>query len=110
MQTSASALPWWKSCLKAVLPGWLLALLRKSRRLQVVSEEQRLFWPDVTFFGDGIATIHSADFTHEPRFARAYEIGQATGSWRGTKNVWRVHVQCWAADWAKHLPGDFVEC
>jgi hypothetical protein len=41
---------------------------------------------------------------------RAYQLGESTGSWDGGKVHWRAHVACWAAERAKSLEGDFVEC
>lgn len=76
----------------------------------MLSPEQELFWPQVTFFDDGLATIHDSSFLKDARFQKAYASGAQTGSWRGTNNQWRVHTQCWAAETASRLQGDFVEC
>jgi hypothetical protein len=59
---------------------------------------------------DGLACIHNADFMHEPRFAHAYALGQATGSWGLSQVHWRAYVACWAAERALQFEGDFVEC
>jgi hypothetical protein len=93
-----------------MLPEWALRPWRWLRRIRVIPPEQELFWPEVTFFSDGLATIHNSDFQRDPRFTEAYGRGLQTGSWRGTRNLWRAHVLCWAADCAARLPGDFVEC
>lgn len=69
-----------------------------------------LVWWERTYHEDGLATEHNCDFLQEPRFQQAYTLGRATGSWRGRELRWRVHVACWAAAHAAHLPGDFVEC
>jgi hypothetical protein len=45
-----------------------------------------------------------------PQFQKAYEAGQATGSWGGDPIHWRVRVACWAAQKGMGIPGDFVEC
>jgi O-methyltransferase len=49
---------------------------------------------------------------NDPQFARAYAAGMTTGALRThpTDIHWRVYVACWAANWAKHLDGDYVEC
>ena len=65
-----------------------------------------------TFVADGMATLHRSDFLHDPRFARAYQAGLATGH-RFGENLhieWRVYVACWAAEHALRVGGDFVEC
>lgn len=62
----------------------------------------------ITYADDGFATIHSASFGLEPRFADAYQGGLRTGSWSNVE--WRAHVIAWAAQYAVSLEGDFVEC
>jgi len=45
------------------------------------------------------------------RFAVAVALGMDTGHACGEQHIeWRVHVGCWAASLARHIPGDFVEC
>lgn len=61
-------------------------------------------------FEDGLYSSHIAAFFDDPRFARAYSLGESTGSWHGAKLRWRVYTCCWAAEHALSLPGDFVEC
>ena len=66
--------------------------------------------PSWNYDEDGLRTIHDASFTDEPAFQRAYRRGvdAAAGSdyhWR-----WRVYIGLWAADCARRLDGDFVEC
>ncbi|MEO5364511.1 MAG: TylF/MycF family methyltransferase [Magnetococcus sp. DMHC-8] len=64
-----------------------------------------------TYYQDGLATVHNADFRQEPRFAQAYKQGFDLGGWGPNgPNVWRVYVVCWAAFVASRLEGDFVEC
>jgi hypothetical protein len=46
----------------------------------------------------------------DPRFARAYEAGQKTGSWTFGDLHWRAYIVCWAAERGASLDGDFVEC
>jgi hypothetical protein len=59
---------------------------------------------------DGLMTMHVADFCKDRRFISAYERGKATGSWNGSDLRWRVYTACWAAQRARDLAGDFVEC
>jgi hypothetical protein len=57
-------------------------------------------------------------FLEDKRFRSAYQrgihsghrIGEVYGLGDDLGIEWRVHVCCWAASHAKHLPGDFVEC
>lgn len=59
---------------------------------------------------DGLNTLHCADFMKDERFARAYAVGEATGSWSGAAVHWRVYVACWLAERASRLEGDLIEC
>lgn len=58
----------------------------------------------------------NVSFLKEERFAEAYTRGMQSGHTMGGKPnqdlhiEWRMHVICWAASHAVHLPGDFVEC
>lgn len=70
----------------------------------------RILWPSLRYQQDGLATEHNADFRRDARFAHAYALGRATGSWRGREIQWRAYVVCWAAEHACRLPGDMVEC
>jgi len=65
---------------------------------------------NITYNQDGLLTDHNTDFMKEARFARAYEKGEGTGSWGDSRVHWRAYVACWAAERAKVLEGDFVEC
>lgn len=56
-------------------------------------------------------------FLDDPRFRAAYARGVNSGhafdffgDGPDPHIEWRVHVICWAASHALHLPGDFVEC
>ena len=66
--------------------------------------------PDITYDQDGLTSVHNCDFMLDPRFARSYEAGVATGSWGRSRIHWRIHVVLWAAEMAARLDGDFVEC
>lgn len=70
-------------------------------------------------YDDGTMKVggRNVDFITEPRFVEAHQAGLDAGlqfKWPGTENVidmpWRVHIACWAASHAVHLPGDLVEC
>ncbi len=69
-------------------------------------------WVDgpLTYNQDGLATKHNCDFRDDPRFARAYQAGAATGSWGKYQPEWRAYVVCWAASHGMKIDGDFVEC
>ena len=62
----------------------------------------------LTYSEDGLLIYHVSDFLKDPRFARAYQRGEETGSWFGGRVRWRVHVVCWAAAHGVKLAGDFV--
>jgi O-methyltransferase len=79
--------------------------------LRAAGAGSRLLGYPITYAADGLISIHNADFITEPRFARAYGLGAATGHAYGDLHIeWRVYVACWAAQQAARLPGDFVEC
>jgi O-methyltransferase len=75
----------------------------------------RLLWPDPvpmpwSYSGDGFQTVHNADFLHDARFQSAYSRAKAAGAWSGADIEWRAYTVCWAAQVARALQGDFVEC
>jgi len=78
-------------------------------RMRNIGRYERVLGP-LRYNQDGLATVHNADFMTEPRFARAYALGRATGSWGVSEVHWRAYVACWAAQRALDLEGDFVEC
>jgi len=94
-----------KSAFINLLPDRVFGSLRVFKRPE-------LYMPltTVTYRQDGLVTQHNADFMNDRRFARAYQIGESTNSWNGWQVHWRAHVVCWAAERAKYLEGDFVEC
>jgi O-methyltransferase len=63
-------------------------------------------------YDDGhLVSFHSADFLKEPLFQEAYRLGgQTVNNWHDCDFPWRVYTACWAANHAKGLEGDFVEC
>ena len=61
-----------------------------------------------TYREDGLITIHNADFLQDRSFIEAYKASLCLQS--NTNIRWRAHVVQWAANHAKSLDGDFVEC
>ena len=55
-------------------------------------------------------TVHNSDFMREAKFAEAYRLAKATGSFENWEPTWRVYICCWCAQRAANLEGDFVEC
>src|SRR4051794_1725605 len=97
-----------KCYLRSVIPQPIKHHMRSiiPRRLALWMEREPF-----RFSEDGLRTIHNCDFTESPRFIEAYRAGEATKSWGTAGNIrWRAYVVCWAAEQARHLPGDFVEC
>jgi hypothetical protein len=88
---------------RALIPDTWWARIRYGQRFERVAGP-------LTYNQDGLATVHNADFMREPRFARAYALGRATGSWGVSDVHWRAYVACWAAERALQFEGDFVEC
>jgi hypothetical protein len=66
----------------------------------------------LTYANDLLYTQHNADFMKEPRFAESYRLCKEIGGdlLKDYDIQWRIHVLCWAAEHAKHLEGDFVDC
>jgi len=68
----------------------------------------------ITYSSDLLYTYHNCDFMKDKKFIESYELGKATdvnGTVLGDYDIyWRIHVLCWAANHAKILPGDFVDC
>jgi hypothetical protein len=68
-----------------------------------------------TYKSDGLATIHSSDFLNEEKFEQSFNRSLngipphlVESIFRHIK--WRAHICCWAANQARNLEGDFVEC
>ena len=90
-----------KNISKRVLPKrvvWLIRVIKPS-------------FSHLTYDYDGLATYHNCDFMKDELFKESYKLGADTGSWgKYPENYWRVYILCWAANKAKSLEGDFVEC
>lgn len=60
---------------------------------------------------DGLISVHSHAFMHDPAFLKAYSRGvKAIGGIDTYQWHWRIHIGLWAAMVASRLKGDFVEC
>ena len=57
---------------------------------------------------------HNADFMKDPLFVEACKLAGETSKsipgWADSVYSWNTYICCWAANQAKNLPGDFVEC
>jgi hypothetical protein len=76
---------------------------------------QQTRWGEPSYDHDGLRTYHkSLCFLQEEDFLRAYQNGVATGlKFMRSDEIhieYRAHIVCWAAQHAKNLAGDFVEC
>jgi O-methyltransferase len=110
--------------IRAILPDRLRLLLGIARRgsklplaelraLRVSLDGrggQGMHGQQFRFAEDGLSTIHNCDFLKDPRFQRALSCAEKTDSWHGWPMRWRAYIVCWCAEWAMHIPGDFVEC
>lgn len=90
---------------RRLLPARLYAALRVLVSPQFYAPLQY-----VSYNQDRLVTQHNCDFIEEEHFSRAYRAGEATDSWKGEDIHWRIHVMLWAAERARHMEGDFVEC
>lgn len=66
----------------------------------------------ISYDADGLITIHNCDFLADPLFIAAYRNGMRASYKLGDDLhiEWRAYVACWAADHAKDIDGDYVEC
>src|SRR5262245_12573799 len=67
------------------------------------------------FWGNLLLTINkSAGFLQDQKFAaclKAIEHNHSYDAYHAPQGIaWRLHTLVWAAENAKSLPGDFVEC
>jgi hypothetical protein len=94
------------SLLKKILPAEVIRLIQMIKNFR----SYVLVHGPLTYNQDGLATRHNCDFMKDELFMEAYTLGKKTGSWGGADIHWRVYVVCWAANKAKSLEGDFIEC
>ncbi len=59
---------------------------------------------------DRLMTAHNCDFIADSLFIRCYDSATKLGLTAGKKSRWSTYVACWAADRAKNLGGDFIDC
>lgn len=78
-------------------------LIRRTAKIEILNGR-------ATYNQDGLISKHNCDFQMDPRFAKAYAAGAATGSWGQERIQWRAHIVTWAAQNGMRLDGDFVEC
>ena len=90
------------SALKRAIPNGIKASIKSA-----LPKRRSQAW---TYDRDGWATVHNCDFIADPKFAEAYSAGKRTGSWGNSDVQWRAHTIAWAAERARSIPGDFVEC
>lgn len=64
----------------------------------------------VRYISDGVITCNNTAFLEQARFKQAYALAKATQPWPGFKSEWRVMINCWIAEQAMRIEGDFVEC
>jgi hypothetical protein len=96
-----------RGLLRKVVPRRVVKSIRVLRNPDRYVAKSNVPW---TYNQDGLCTVHNCDFMQDPLFLASYNLGKATGSWGAADIHWRAHVVCWAADRAKTLDGDFVEC
>ncbi len=77
-----------------------------------ISPLSRLFGNPLSYYQDGLYTVHRADFLKDPKFEKAYAAACSTNHGHGKDFhiEWRVYVCCWAAVQALQHEGDFIEC
>lgn len=64
-----------------------------------------------TYDEDDLITNHICDFLHDERFMKSLATAKKEGHFQlGYVVRWRLYTACWAAEHAKNLDGDFVEC
>jgi len=95
-----------KEVFKKILPKKIINLIWNLKRIA----NFRVVRGPLTYNLDGLATRHNCDFMNEWLFKKAYIAGKKTGSWKDADIFWRAHLVCWAANMAKNIEGDFVEC
>jgi hypothetical protein len=121
-------IPLLRSTVKRLPPVRRLVRQRDELSARLAEVEARLARRDEQFAALGGEPCYEHDhmrlhhrnmtWLNDEAFARAYHAGmdsghkiaRAPGSRDDIHIEWRVHVLCWAARHALHLPGDFVEC
>lgn len=100
--------------MKVVQKNIMVNIIKNIKNLAVdLNKYYLLPKKDITYAQDQLYTYNNADFMKDPRFVKSYRLGKETeaGNLLTDNDIhWRIHVLCWAASQAKHLPGDFVDC
>ncbi len=95
------------------------ALAAHARRLDAALQGLDRFVRSADYHADHLTVWgRNLAFLEEAAFVRAYGRGMSSGhkmarpkgSDEDIHVEWRVHILCWAAWHARHLPGCFVEC
>lgn len=92
-----------KKLIKKILPGSI------QKKLRIFNYTIR---GKLSYAEDCLFTTINADFLNDPKFVRAYNLGKdlMQDSWGDYDFRWRAYIVAWAANYAKNLEGDFVEC
>lgn len=99
-----------KRAIKKILPSrWIniINIAQNYDSYHILPKDQ------LTYAQDLLYTYNSAEFMKESLFLEAYNLGKNTDGGLLLKDYdihWRIHVLCWAANYAKKLEGDFVDC
>ena len=96
-----------RNCARKVIPARVAKAIRVLRYPDSYTKVGPRNW---TYDQDGLATKNNCDFMKDGLFIESYNLGKSTESWGNNEVHWRAYVCCWAADKAKILKGDFVEC
>ena len=101
-----------KSILKLILPNKIK--IKLSRLKQVITNKNENIGILVNPFSgeDGLVTNFVSNFIEDELFLESYALSKKNGALRNHPGdiYWKAYVACWAADKAKKIEGDFVEC
>ncbi len=87
---------------------WLVPVATKVR-MGPLTLLLRLILINVTYSMAGLVTNKNCDFQRDPEFVKAYQAAMKQHNMPDT-DIWRYHINHWAAHQALKLEGDFVEC
>lgn len=104
-----------KENLKNVLRPITPKLIKKIYKFFSINLDDYVLLPKatLTYATDQLYTFHNADFAKDPLFIESYGIAKKVDNNHGLRKNdirWRMHVLYWAGNYAKNLPGDFVDC
>lgn len=100
-----------KNILRPITPK----IVKKMRAFFTIDLDDYILLPKnaITHSTDGLYTLHNADFRKDPLFQESYALARRVdeGQLLGKNDIpWRMHVLYWAGNYAKNIPGDFVDC